>query len=115
MEKNVRGDSIARPEARHAGADVDNFASELVSQNDRRLLAGQRVWRTDRDEQRTGSVLFEVGTADSASIDADKDLARCQSTRRRHVFNADVVPSVPNHRLHALLPNQPMPPAGGRR
>ena len=66
--------------ARHAGADRDDVARELVAEDLRVLRAGQRV-RLDGRHDRAGHVLVQVGAADAAGHDADDDLARARRGR----------------------------------
>jgi hypothetical protein len=50
MEENVGRNAIARFKLSDTGTNVDDFARELVAENDWSLAPGEWIWRVNRNE-----------------------------------------------------------------
>ena len=104
--------AVAGGGARDALADRDDLAGELVPEDLRVLRAGQRVRLGGRDD-RAGDVLVQVGAADAARRDPDRELARARRGRLGDVLDAQVAGGVEAERAHGLCRHgTPTPRAG---
>ena len=68
-------DAIARAQCRHAVADLDDGAAELVAERQRRGAARQRMRRVDRNRVRAVRIFVQVAAADPAVRDRDAHVA----------------------------------------
>jgi len=100
-DAGVVDDAVARAQALHARAQLDDAARQLMTDRDRQLLSGRRV-RLARDDGGAGQVLVQVGAADAAPGDLEHDLAGGR-VRLRDVVDPQVLATVVAQRLHVTL------------
>ena len=84
-----------------AARQLDDLADELVPDDERAVMATDRVRCVDREHDRAGLVFGRVRAADSAAQHLDEGLAvaRC---RERNRVDAYVAAAVENGRTHGL-------------
>lgn len=92
-------DAVTHRDVANSIANGDDPARELVSERDRKLGAGQRVW-CGRYEERAGVVLVKVASADTVVRDLDLDLS-WEAVGFFDVENGDVVAVPVNGGTHA--------------
>jgi hypothetical protein len=55
------------------------------------------------DENGTGVILMEVGTADAAPVHFDRDLSRGRDGRFGNILDSHILPAIPNCCFHAVV------------
>jgi hypothetical protein len=103
MLAGIGGDFVARRVALDAFTGGDDLAAELVAKDALTLDAGERVRRVHRNKHRACEVFVQVGTADAAPVHADLHPARLRRAGQRHLFQADVLTTVPDGGGHGGL------------
>ena len=94
--------AVALAHARHAGADSDHVAGELVPE-DLRILRTRERMRLDGGHDRACRVLVQVRAADAARRDAHDDLAVAGIGRLGHVLDAEVPGSMEAKSSHGTI------------
>src|SRR5262249_3273985 len=87
---------------RYTSADLDDLGGEFVAEDLRQPRLVERV-RFGWDDDGPHRVLVQVGSANAAPAGPQQHLARARFARSRNVFDADVVVTVENRRLHREL------------
>jgi len=90
---------ISHSQGRHASTDCFDAARELMAENLRQRGTAEAVRRC-RGPDRTLRELVEIGPADAAISRAYKDVVICQSARRIHILDADIMLGVKPYGLH---------------
>jgi hypothetical protein len=89
VDEGHHGHAVALPHVRDLPTDGDHLGRELVSEDLRKVRAGERV-RLDRGHDRSCQVLVQVGAADPAPARRHDDLCRERDGRLRHVFDLEL-------------------------
>lgn len=95
IDEPIQRDEIAPLQAGDPATAVRNAACYLVSQDDRRGAAGERVGRAGPDMVRSGSPLLAVGAADAGPLDLHPDLSVVWRWRVRYLLDPHVALAVP--------------------